>query len=308
MEESIYRGGGRVNYIANRFGVDVLTDTTERSPTYCTPPFRKFDDATASESWAFLFVPHPTTEQAWEHILKRKPQCLEWTKAGVENLVDVEKLPRILESLKRITRPELMRFKIGLDGLKYRPVGKADGLVAVIAEEEKDGLLKPDGFYRSQLEAAHKAGAKIGFIFFGREAARNELRDFLAAWKVDVTSVLVPVPERASLLDGATRFGVKLLLNALSTCTMVRLGRVMGNYMIYVVPSNLKLIDRSTRYIQKLAGLDYPSANRLLFEVIEYVEPRMRADQAYPPVVGLAVTRARNHLTNEAAESQLARS
>ena len=45
-----------------------------------------------------------------------------------------------------------------------------------------------------------------------------------------------------------------MLLNALSTCTMVRLGRVLGNRMIWVVPSNLKLIDRSTRYIRDLAG------------------------------------------------------
>ena len=35
-------------------GIDVLTDTTERSPTYCTPPFRKAGDTTAAESWAFL--------------------------------------------------------------------------------------------------------------------------------------------------------------------------------------------------------------------------------------------------------------
>ena len=86
---------------------------------------------------------------------------------------------------------------------------------------------------------------------------------------------------------------------------MVRLGRVMGNYMIWVVPSNLKLIDRSTRYIQKLTGLDYRSANHLLFEVVEYVEPRMRADQAYPPVVALSVLRARNQLGNAEAEKQL---
>ena len=70
----------------------------------------------------------------------------------------------------------------------------------------------------------------------------------------------------------------------------------MGNYMIWVVPSNLKLIDRSTRYIQRLTGLDYQAANRLLFEVIEYVEPRMKADQAYPPVVGVSVMRVRHKL------------
>ena len=86
---------------------------------------------------------------------------------------------------------------------------------------------------------------------------------------------------------------------------MVRLGRVMGNYMIWVVPSNLKLIDRSTRYIQRLSGLDYFKANHLLFEVIEYVEPRMKADQAYPPVVGISVMRMRHGLGNAEAEQRL---
>jgi N-acetylmuramic acid 6-phosphate etherase len=106
-------------------------------------------------------------------------------------------------------------------------------------------------------------------------------------------------------LDGVTRVAVKLVMNALSTCTMVRLGRVMGNCMIWVVPSNLKLIDRATRYIERLTGLAYEPANRLLFEIIEYVEPRMKSDQAYPPVVGMAVLRAREGLSNEAAEKRL---
>jgi N-acetylmuramic acid 6-phosphate etherase len=113
------------------------------------------------------------------------------------------------------------------------------------------------------------------------------------------------VPGSDFLLDGVARAGLKMLLNALSTCTMVRLGRVMGNYMVWLVPSNLKLIDRATRYIEKLAGLEYVEANRLLFEVIEYVEPRMKADQAYPPAVGLAVTRVQHGLGNEEGERRL---
>jgi N-acetylmuramic acid 6-phosphate (MurNAc-6-P) etherase len=78
--------------------------------------------------------------------------------------------------------------------------------------------------------------------------------------------------------------------------------------MIWVVPSNLKLIDRSTRYIHQLTGLNYEAANALLFEIIEYIEPRMKADQAYPPVVGMAVLRAREHLTNQEAEERLQKS
>ncbi len=53
------------------------------------------------------------------------------------------------------------------------------------------------------------------------------------------------------------------------------------------------------------ANLDYRAANRLLFEVIEYVEPRMKADQAYPPVVGVSVMRVRHQLDNAAAEQRI---
>ena len=102
-----------------------------------------------------------------------------------------------------------------------------------------------------------------------------------------------------------TRVAVKLVMNALSTCTMVRLGRVMGNFMVWVVPSNLKLIDRATRYIAQRTSLTYETANDLLFEVLEYIEPRMKSDQAYPPVVGLAVLRARHKLMNEETEKEL---
>ncbi len=79
----------------------------------------------------------------------------------------------------------------------------------------------------------------------------------------------------------------------------------MGNMMIYVVPTNLKLIDRATRYLSRLTGWPYDRANELLFEVIEYIEPRMKSDRAYPPVVGLAVLRARRGCSNETAETLL---
>ena len=99
--------------------------------------------------------------------------------------------------------------------------------------------------------------------------------------------------------------GLKMMLNTLSSCIMVRLGRVLGNTMIGVVPSNLKLIDRATCYIQKLTGLDYMKAINFLFEVIEYVGPRMKADQVYPSVVGVGVMRHRHRLSSEEAEKRL---
>ena len=305
LEEDVYRSSYKNNYFADRFGIDVLTDTTERSPTYCTPPFRKFDDSAATESWAFLFLPYSETPHAWQRIIRRKPKCVEWSENEIREMVPQDKAPRTIEIVKKISYHELMRFKIGIDGLKYRPLGAGDSAIGIVSEDEKDSLLSPDGFHRLQLEAAKRAGAKIGLIFFGRDEALKEIADFVTQWNSDCVSVLVPVPKTDFLLEGVTRVTVKTFLNTLSTCTMVRLGRVMGNYMIWVVPSNLKLIDRSTRYIQKLTGLEYERANRLLFEVIEYVEPRMKADQAYPPVVGVSVMRARQNLENLEAEKRL---
>ncbi len=305
LEESVYRSGKKNNYFADRFGIDVLTDTTERSPTFCTPPFRRFDDTAAAESWAFLYLPYPDSETAWRHILKREPQCVDWSEEVVRTLVGGEKAQRQYQIIKRIGVRNLMCFKIGMDGIPNRPLGPGDSAVAILDESEKEGLLREGGFFRTQLEAARKAGAGRGLIYFGSEESISEVASFCSDWDPECRAVLVPCPKTNLLLDGVTRAGVKMLLNALSTCTMVRLGRVMGNYMVWVVPSNLKLIDRSTRYISRLTGLSYEEANRLLFESIEYIEPRWKADQAYPPVVGLSVIRHRYNLTNEEAEKRL---
>jgi N-acetylmuramic acid 6-phosphate etherase len=290
LEESVYRSGHKNNYFADRFGIDVLTDTTERSPTYCTPPFRKADDATAAESWAFLFLPQPETPDAWRFLLKREPRCVEWTENEVHELVGNDKFARTMETIRKIDRAELMQFKIGLNGLALRPPVKGDSAIGI----------EWDGFQSRELEAAQKVGALVGAIYFASRGPQSA-----PFGQSVIERVFVPVPETDFLLDGVTRVAVKLVMNALSTCTMVRLGRVMGNSMIWVVASNLKLIDRATRYIGKLTDLTYERANRLLFEVLEYVEPRRKSDQAYPPAVGLAVARARHNWSNEEAERKL---
>ncbi len=306
LEESVYRAGHKVNYFADRFGIDVLTDTTERSPTYCTPPFRKADDTAAAESWAFLFLPQSDTPAAWRHLLKREPRCLAWNAMEVRELlaaaeplakpgVGEDKLSQTFASIRKIRQAELMQFKIGLDGLELRPPAKGDGAIAITS-----GEISPD-----QLKAAQKAGTKTALLQFCSSRRKSAPSSKSAIHNPQSAIVTVSVPETDFLLDGVTRVAVKLVMNALSTCTMVRLGRVMGNFMVWVVPSNLKLIDRATRYIAQLTGLTYEAANGLLFEVLEYVEPRMKSDQAYPPVVGLAVLRARHKLTNEAAEKEL---
>jgi N-acetylmuramic acid 6-phosphate etherase len=73
---------------------------------------------------------------------------------------------------------------------------------------------------------------------------------------------------------------VKLVLNTLSTATMARMDRVIGNAMVWLSPSNKKLIDRGCRLIVQTTGCTYERACYVLHETM--------ADIAQPPVSGEA--------------------
>ena len=98
-------------------------------------------------------------------------------------------------------------------------------------------MLDPRGFHRTQLEAAVTGWRKTGLIYVGSEQGCREMKEFVAQWNPGAQFSLT-VPETGLLLERRDARRFEMLLNTLSTCTMVRLGRVMGNYMIWVVPSN----------------------------------------------------------------------
>ncbi len=306
-EEAVYRARRRNNYFSDRLAIDVLTDTTERSPTFCLPAFKKFDDNEAAESWSFLFLPRESTEEAWGHLLKRELQPVEWDGDTIRSLIGEEDAERQERIMRAISRREILRFRIGLDGLAHRPCRKGDTATAILTEEEIPQLTEENGFYRRQLENAHQSGAETAVILFAGEAGLGRVEAFLHKWSVPALVIPVTAPANGLLLEAPVRVCAKMLLNALSTLTMVRMGRVMGNVMIWVVPSNLKLIDRSIRYIQNFTQLDYEAACILLHRAIEYVTPRMQAGKEYPSTVGLCVIATRDNCPFEEAEETLLR-
>jgi len=58
--------------------------------------------------------------------------------------------------------------------------------------------------------------------------------------------------------------GQKMILNMITTTTMIKLSRVKGNRMVNMQLSNAKLVDRGTLMIVDELGLAYEQANRLL--------------------------------------------
>lgn len=69
-------------------------------------------------------------------------------------------------------------------------------------------------------------------------------------------------------VTGSTRMksgtAQKLVLNMISTATMIKLGRVKGNKMVDMQLTNIKLVDRGARMIMQELGIDQHEAELLL--------------------------------------------
>ena len=98
--------------------------------------------------------------------------------------------------------------------------------------------------------------------------------------KAEVFHIKCKLPD--SPLDLWSHLALKLILNTLSTVTMAATGRIEGNCMAWVSPSNKKLIDRGTRLIAELANIDYDTACHELFIALDKVQEDM--DQGVEPI------------------------
>lgn len=58
----------------------------------------------------------------------------------------------------------------------------------------------------------------------------------------------------------------KMVLNMLTTATMIKLGRVKGNRMVDMQLTNTKLVDRGTKMLMLDLNIDYSKANALLLK------------------------------------------
>jgi N-acetylmuramic acid 6-phosphate etherase len=81
-------------------------------------------------------------------------------------------------------------------------------------------------------------------------------------------SVRIAVAVGPELLTGSTRLkagtATKLVLNMLTLCAMVQLGKTYGNLMVDVKPSSRKLQARATRLVQTLTSTTAAEATQWL--------------------------------------------
>jgi N-acetylmuramic acid 6-phosphate etherase len=105
------------------------------------------------------------------------------------------------------------------------------------------------------------------------------------ALSVDQPIVVQVGPEA---ITGSTRMKAgtaqKLILNMISTATMVQLGKTYENLMVDVKPTNLKLRDRAARIVSSLGRVSYEEAEHLLGQANDQVKTAVVMARLQVPV------------------------
>ncbi|MBP3202743.1 MAG: N-acetylmuramic acid 6-phosphate etherase [Bacteroidales bacterium] len=97
---------------------------------------------------------------------------------------------------------------------------------------------------------------------------------------VQAAEIAMVAPVGPEFVTGSTRMksgtSAKLILNMISTASMIKLGHVKGNKMVDMQLTNKKLVDRGTRMIMEGTGItDYDKAKALL---LQYGQVRAAVD------------------------------
>lgn len=120
------------------------------------------------------------------------------------------------------------------------------------------------------ISASGKAPYVLSGLRFARELGAKTVLIACAQNRLDLRAadIIIAVNTGAEAITGSTRMKAgtaqKMILNMLSTGVMIRMGKVHGNLMVDVQPSNEKLMDRAARIIAETTGLDYGEAGEAL--------------------------------------------
>jgi N-acetylmuramic acid 6-phosphate etherase len=140
----------------------------------------------------------------------------------------------------------------GATAMSFRGVGKKDVVVGIAASGRTP-------FVHGALAKAHELGAYTSLVCFNPGVKKSPFIRTLIAPDIG--------PE---LLTGSTRLksgtATKLILNMFTTLAMVGIGKVAGNLMIDMDPSNVKLRDRAVRMVVELTGADHTEAKEALIK------------------------------------------
>ena len=131
-ESAYYSENIKVMHAASDYAITVLTDLTERSPTFSLDGLKNYlTNPSAPSSWTYLWVPGARdAEASWRQVLQREPRCLHWEtfveKYGYKAAMGFDFSDKGSEQRKRdVAQPSVPLFHIDRDQHEIRIVHDA---------------------------------------------------------------------------------------------------------------------------------------------------------------------------------------
>lgn len=266
-EAATYAGERFALYFARAAMITMFIDCTERSPTFRLFPLDKVD-AAERRCWVQVWTDGDDARGAWHNFLGRRFRGLSPAHylQPLERVEDPYLRKAALRSLAEAGDEQERHydFSFSSGNAQRRGPGQGDLGVLVLFDDEDEAAF---------LELCHARGATAAVVRVGRRpAGAGDL------------SVGVALGDGDDPLQLRRHMALKMLLNAHSTVVMAKLGRIVGNTMTNVSPSNLKLIGRATFLIQShvndvlaqaawpAAPIRYEEANAVLYDAIAFVQ------------------------------------
>ena len=125
-ESRVYQDGDFVLYETDEYGITILTDTTERAPTFSLLGFENQKNPRREPSLSYLRFAHAQSPlEAWRTILLRDPITIEWDElravAGNERLMGFDFSSKALGQRQQLTAPRRQHvFRIERHGHEMR--------------------------------------------------------------------------------------------------------------------------------------------------------------------------------------------
>ena len=137
----------------------------------------------------------------------------------------------------------------GVEVIKNKDIKSNDIVLGISANGAANFVL-------GALEEAFKNGATTGLLTFNNIDKKKYI------------NYLIPIITGPELISGSTRLkagtATKMILNMITTTTMIKLNKTYNNFMVDLKVSNKKLLDRGIKIINNILGLDYKESKLLL--------------------------------------------
>ncbi len=306
LEAGAYSAKRFSTYFAREGLITVFIDSTERSPT-----FRLFPLDTVREPkrkcWIQVWTDAPDPASAWEAFLGRPFRGLDpafYRETFAKEIDDPYLRDKALGSLTRAgdDQAALYDFSFGGTNTAERAPKKGDLAVLVLVGPEVGKSRDRQSPFSRFAGMAVRSGAVLGVVSVLDRAEESKTTDQPltvtdpgGGLSVPLADIRLVVSNKDDPMRIRQQMALKMVLNAHSTAVMTKLGKVVGNTMTNVSPSNLKLVGRATYLIQLHVNdvlgspewlrqfgsrrpISYEEANAVLFKSIAFMKDRPQGD------------------------------